>query len=212
MQQRSRRRYDAIIDAAAIAFAEQGFDATTMEAIAVRAHTSIGSLYQFFPNKAALFDAMAERCLARSREMFAHLFAVVTPSTPWTVILDGAVDALAELHASDPAFRAAMVNFSLYPTFEQREDALKADMVTIVSHLIASRAPRMERSRAATLAGVIVQLITAMIFYADRGGSSQRAVLLEETKTVLRRYLEPELVTKTSRARSARTRLPTRHR
>ena len=55
-QERARRRVARILDAAALVFAEQGFEAATMEDIAARAETSIGSIYQFFPNKLAIFD------------------------------------------------------------------------------------------------------------------------------------------------------------
>ncbi len=47
-------------------FAEKGYDAATMTEIAARADAAIGSLYQFFPSKEALADAL----LARYAERF----------------------------------------------------------------------------------------------------------------------------------------------
>ena len=57
-QPRGQRRIEAILDAAEQLFAEIGYDATTTNAIAARAHTAIGSLYQFFPNKEAITAAL----------------------------------------------------------------------------------------------------------------------------------------------------------
>src|SRR5690242_20024053 len=66
-QDRSRLRLERILDAAAEVFSEVGIDAATTESIAARAGTSIGSLYQFFPNKRAVFYAIVARYGERVR-------------------------------------------------------------------------------------------------------------------------------------------------
>jgi len=58
---RGKRRVEALLDAAAWAFGEKGYDGATMTEIAARADTAIGSLYQFFPSKEALADALLTR-------------------------------------------------------------------------------------------------------------------------------------------------------
>lgn len=60
-QLRSQATVDAILDAAAHLFCESGFAATTTNTVAERAGVSIGSLYQYFPNKIALLEALRER-------------------------------------------------------------------------------------------------------------------------------------------------------
>jgi AcrR family transcriptional regulator len=51
----------ALLSAAEETFAESGYEAATMCAIASRACASIGSLYQFFPNKEAIATALLRR-------------------------------------------------------------------------------------------------------------------------------------------------------
>jgi AcrR family transcriptional regulator len=51
----------AMLDAAGAVFAESGFDAATMTAIAERSGSSIGALYQYFPNKLTLARALREQ-------------------------------------------------------------------------------------------------------------------------------------------------------
>jgi len=66
-QARSRQRFNQILDAAARTFDEVGYEAATTEMIAVRANTSIGSLYRFFSDKSAILYALAEihnRCVS----------------------------------------------------------------------------------------------------------------------------------------------------
>jgi TetR/AcrR family transcriptional regulator, regulator of autoinduction and epiphytic fitness len=53
-----------ILDTAKLAFLEDGFERTSMDAIAARAETSKRSLYAHFPTKDALFLAVLERTRA----------------------------------------------------------------------------------------------------------------------------------------------------
>jgi AcrR family transcriptional regulator len=66
-QERGARRVEAIVAAAAALFAERGFDGTSMNAIAKASGMTIGSLYQYFPNRDAIVDAVAESYLAAWR-------------------------------------------------------------------------------------------------------------------------------------------------
>ena len=60
-RKRGIARVAKLLDAGAAVFAEQGYKAATMTEIAARAGAPIGSLYQFFPNKDVLADALIGR-------------------------------------------------------------------------------------------------------------------------------------------------------
>jgi AcrR family transcriptional regulator len=60
-QQRSRETVRAILEAAARVFEEDGVAGATTDRIAERAGVSIGSLYQYFPSKAAILATLG-RC------------------------------------------------------------------------------------------------------------------------------------------------------
>jgi AcrR family transcriptional regulator len=66
-QERGARRVDAIVAAASALFAERGFDGTSMNAIAKASGLTIGSIYQYFPSRDAIVDAVAEAYLAAWR-------------------------------------------------------------------------------------------------------------------------------------------------
>lgn len=57
-QQRARATCAAILEAAAQLLSEQGLGGYTTNAVAARAGVSIGSLYQYYPNKDALMAAL----------------------------------------------------------------------------------------------------------------------------------------------------------
>ncbi|MDF3983689.1 TetR/AcrR family transcriptional regulator [Luteibacter sp. PPL201] len=60
-QERGRKRREAILDAAAALISEGGADSVTMQAVAQRASSSVGSMYHFFRNREQLLDALAQR-------------------------------------------------------------------------------------------------------------------------------------------------------
>lgn len=72
-QTRSKATVDAIIEAAVIAVAERGTAATTTRHVAEIAGVSVGSLYEYFPNKEALFDAVGERFVEETMAMILPL-------------------------------------------------------------------------------------------------------------------------------------------
>lgn len=60
-QKRSREMVGRLLDATAALLAERGLDNTTTNHVAERAGVSIGSLYQYFPDKEALIEALLVR-------------------------------------------------------------------------------------------------------------------------------------------------------
>lgn len=60
-QQRSRELVERLLDATAAVVVERGVQHLTTNHIAERAGVSIGSLYQYFPDKDALLEALLER-------------------------------------------------------------------------------------------------------------------------------------------------------
>jgi AcrR family transcriptional regulator len=66
-QSRSRTTFDAIVEASARLLAEGGLAAVTTNAVAARAGVSIGSLYEFFPNREAILAVLTVRRLAALR-------------------------------------------------------------------------------------------------------------------------------------------------
>lgn len=84
-QTRSTETVDRILDAAARIFDERGYHATTTNHVAAEAGVSIGSLYQYFPNKDALLVALAERHIAEAAERFGGRLVQIREERPGLV-------------------------------------------------------------------------------------------------------------------------------
>lgn len=65
-QARSGQMVELILEATARLLAEKGYAATTTNLVAERAGVSVGSVYQYFPNKASLVAALHERHAAQT--------------------------------------------------------------------------------------------------------------------------------------------------
>ncbi len=103
-QQRARATWNAILDAAAQLFGQSGYASTTTNKIADRAGVSIGSLYQYFPDKDALLLALAERHIGEVTALLLEEFVALERDQPdLASTLTRLIDAVVALHRQDPA-------------------------------------------------------------------------------------------------------------
>ncbi len=87
IQERGEQRVAGLLEAAAAIFSEVGYEAATMRDIAKRAGASIGSLYQFFPNKEVVARAIKTQYCQELKELWANLVAV-SAKTPTSRLID----------------------------------------------------------------------------------------------------------------------------
>ncbi len=191
LQERSQKRVERILAAAAELFVEMGYDATTTEAIAERAGTSIGSLYQFFPNKLALFDAISAQYLEGSKTLYDELLTPEAVDTPWESLLDRMLDAFADFHRTSVAFRAVWVNWKLSPEFIAAGEMLNQEFARRIELVLAKQATNLAKKDRAVVATMLVEITSAMLLVVVRRDKETGDRLLAETKTILRRYLAP---------------------
>ena len=74
VQARSRERFERILDVSVELIVEKGVDSVAMSEIAALAKISIASLYQYFPDKAAIVATLAERYNADGRACVREVF------------------------------------------------------------------------------------------------------------------------------------------
>lgn len=100
-QQRSRETVDTILQATTRVLVKHGFDGLTTNAVATAAGVSIGSLYQYFPNKEALVSALIDRHI---EEMNAALLAELSrvASLPVAEAARCVIELTIRAHAIDP--------------------------------------------------------------------------------------------------------------
>jgi AcrR family transcriptional regulator len=104
-QTRSQQRVDHLLDTAATVFEEVGYEAATTNAIAARASVPIGSLYQFFPNKESIMEALVERYLHELQPIFTY-----DPAQSLSALMSQLIDNLVLFKESHAGFEVLFLD------------------------------------------------------------------------------------------------------
>ena len=104
-QQRSRERVERMLAAAAALIEEKGSDTMRMGEVAERAGVSIGSLYQFFPDKAAIIRTLAERYNALGRDCIQTELSAASDRTGLKDAFSRLVDIYYGMFLTEPVMR-----------------------------------------------------------------------------------------------------------
>ena len=100
-QERSRITVEAILEATTQVLTEKGYNKTNTNLIAERAGVSIGSLYQYFPNKKSLIIALREQHSKEIEELLASKFKDLFDTPPEQAIPQ-LIKTVIEVHAINP--------------------------------------------------------------------------------------------------------------
>jgi AcrR family transcriptional regulator len=183
-QRRSRETVAVILAAATRVFAERGYERGTTNHIATKAGVSIGSLYQYFPDKAALVSALE---LEHLDEVGPILVALARRLRERRVSITAWVRAFvrAVLAANDqPQHRALYGVVARTPEVAARAFALVDAIAAELAPLVEARSAR-ARARIA-----IVAAITLVHELAMPSPRSQRGGVLREIEAMVAGYLE----------------------
>jgi AcrR family transcriptional regulator len=101
-QARAKATVEAILTAGARILAAKGWSGFTTNAVAAKAGVSIGSLYEYFPDKRAICDAILDRHLTRAEHLAAEGLARLPARTELHRSVAALTDGFIRLHADDP--------------------------------------------------------------------------------------------------------------
>lgn len=105
VQQRSQERMERILSVAEQLITQKGSDKVRMSDVATRAEISIGSLYQYFPDKAAIIRTLAEHYAVESRRCIDAALVEVTDKAGLLAAFAALVDQYYELLLTKPVMR-----------------------------------------------------------------------------------------------------------
>jgi len=164
-QTRSREMVEAMIEAAARVLRRHGYARTTTNLVAEVAGVSVGSLYQYFPNKESLVAALHER---HARELRGVLGAALAGAEECTldetvrVLIRATLDA----HLLDPDLHRVLEGE--VPELDRFDgvDDLDAAMVAQVRGLLAAHRKRIAPPDLDLAAQVVVRIVDSLVHVA----------------------------------------------
>jgi AcrR family transcriptional regulator len=188
-RERGRARVAALLAAAGEAFADRGYDATTMTEIAMRAGASIGSLYQFFPTKELLAEALVTYY---AEILYERLAAVEAAAGAWSAAELGRrlLPLLARFRTDHPAF-ATLVEAP--GTQAVRGGEVRARLRRQIQAILRRQAPALAEARLEPMAVAVLQVMKAAVALDAEAGLAVREAALDELTAMLRQYLETNL-------------------
>ncbi|HEY9697448.1 MAG TPA: TetR/AcrR family transcriptional regulator [Trichocoleus sp.] len=190
-QARSRERFDRILDAAAELFVEVGYDAVTADDIAARADTSVGGLYRFFPDKLAVFHALADRYFNQLQALFTALHTDETVHLPLEDYISHMIDAFDQFVVDNPGYRAVFAQSRLISTeILSMDTAFNQAIVQQLSDFFAVRNPLLEPDQRNLIATVSVEVGSVLEILSLTRDPGFRQQVLVETKKLLIAYLK----------------------
>src|SRR5271155_4363332 len=181
-RERGKQRVAALIDAGAELFAEKGYEATTMTEIAQRAGAAIGSLYQFFPSKEALAEALFDRYAERAAAHFARVEELAPGLSP-AELADLLIDYKLALRTERDA--AIALSSSVAGIVERRKPLGDALRGRIASILRAANGALSEDDAAAVIVSQVMKMIPALAATEDERPLS----LISEARKLMALYI-----------------------
>ena len=190
-QDRSRQTVDVIVEAAAHVFERHGYAAGTTNRIAERAGVSIGSLYQYFPNKEAILAVLLERHAAEAEEVFGNVMQHVVESPhDFDGILRDFVEAMVRLHASNPRLQHVLLEEAPRPTRVRKALSRAQENAMRGVELLLERNPEVRVPNARAAAYLVVRSVECLTHrYVVDPPQLTRQEFVGEMVALLRGYL-----------------------
>jgi transposase-like protein/AcrR family transcriptional regulator len=195
-QKRGKQRVEKILVAAAEVFAEAGFAAATVQQIADRSSTAVGSIYQFFPDKLAIFNALFAEHLRLTETIEANFFAQDI-ARPLDRGISEYIDAYA-IYFEEPIPRCIVVQYYLQPIGGM--ESMMADIPTLQSisikrhaNFYRQRNPNLNIAKSELLSEVAHNIVQGLTPNALKSDKKYRQDIYAEIKDVLYGYLNPHI-------------------
>ncbi len=122
-QRRARERVERILAAASDLIARHGSDQLKMSEVALAAGVSIGSLYQYFPDRSALIAALAARYFAGCRQCIAEALDGVDSVEALRTAFSALYDLYFTMFQAEPVLRDILAATQTDRTLQAMEEA-----------------------------------------------------------------------------------------
>ncbi|MEO0539456.1 MAG: TetR/AcrR family transcriptional regulator [Cyanobacteria bacterium P01_A01_bin.105] len=186
-QARSLERVGRILDVAEAMFVETGYEAATTKQIAAQAEVAIGSLYQFFPDKAAILEALAERYTDLLGQ---RLQAFGEESTPGSLAeyVDQMIDVVNQFYRDYPGYRAVFLEITA--SMPDVDKAANAQLIRVTLANLSKLSDTLTEADYEAIGVVLVEAIGQLLWFAWGQSPNLSERLVKETKLLALSYLK----------------------
>jgi AcrR family transcriptional regulator len=183
-QERSMRRLARFLDAAAELFVEVGYEAATMTAVAERSGSSIGALYNYFPDKQSIAFTLANQY---SHELEAHWKPLMEQAEVLTHAEFAGlfIERITQFVQRRPAYLSLLAA----PIRFRRDPATRKASRIAIANAFQAKNPSLSKEQALLAANVVLQLVRGMMTVYGEADSKGKMLVVAEFKKLLTLYL-----------------------
>jgi AcrR family transcriptional regulator len=193
-QERGERRVAELLEAAEAVIAETGYEAATMSAIAERAGAAIGSLYQFFPNKACITQALRIEYGRRFGALLAPLVASAR-----SLNREDLVGHLIELTVRFVDAHPALPALLDAPRVTRSPAAMRNALRDRLAAVLLAQSPKLAKDKALRMGTVTLHVIKAMNQLYAELPSAERRKIVQEFKMLFLAYFNARIAPSSGR-------------
>jgi AcrR family transcriptional regulator len=188
VQGRSVARVQRMLDACAEIVDEVGYEGLTTTLLAERAEVAIGSVYQFFPDKRAIVQALTLRNMEAYLLRLAGRFELGAFDDWWEGV-DAGIDEYIAMHRTVPGFRTLHFGdvVDVHLLDEDRDN--NAVIAEQLSRLLVDQFGVEDTARLRFALEIAVEAADALIKLAVRRAGDGDEQVLDEAKALIREYL-----------------------
>jgi AcrR family transcriptional regulator len=183
-QERSARRLAGFLDAAAELFASDGYEATTMTVIAERSGSSIGALYNYFPDKQSIAVTLVNQYAAELEALWRPVIerAATVPHTEFANLFIETITGFVQERPAYLSLISAPVKF-------RREPAARKASRLMIAKSFRAKNPSLSEEQAVLAAYMAFQIVKGMMALYTEAPPGTRDAVVRESKMLLTLYL-----------------------
>ncbi|OQR62468.1 TetR family transcriptional regulator [Streptomyces maremycinicus] len=187
-QARSRARLALLLEAAERILVGEGVEALTTTRVAAEAKVSVGSLYQYLPDRDAIIDALAAGYFARLEAVMDEL-AGTAARERWEDPVGVLIDTFAGVYRTEHGFRALWFGSGLTERTRAADREHKRRMADGTRRVLLALGVAPDDAALARACHAAILAADALAQEAFRRAPEGDTDLLDEAKTMLRCYL-----------------------
>ena len=188
-QQRSRERFETILECAAALMAEKGSEAFRMSEIVERSGVPFGSLYQYFPDKTAIIGTLAERYNAIGRDCVRRDLAAVRNLRDLHPALCRITDSYYQMFTDVPVMRDIWQATQADRTLQKLDEEDGIYLAGLLGDAVRRIAPDAPTTALASFSQLVMTLIAAAVRHAIALEPKQAVRMLTLFKQMLPKNL-----------------------
>ena len=184
-QDRSARRLAGFLQAAGELFAAVGYEATTMQAIADRSDSSIGALYNYFPDKESVAATLRQQY---SEDLHSRVKSLMFESNSLSAVrfAESFIDCIIDFVRDRPAW----LNLVAVPISFHRAQSARKALRSTIADAFRSRNRSLSPERALLAANVALHIVKGMTTLWRETEAKSRNLVAAEFRKVLTSYLQ----------------------